>query len=115
MGSRGAGGCIRGITTRHVGMSARSNERKEDRQMSGKKESRAAKWVRLAGEAVAAIEELKDIQSDFESWRDNLPENLQSSPVGEKLDAVCDLDLDGALDTLSEAEGVDLPLGFGRD
>jgi len=27
----------------------------------------------------------------------NLPENLESSPVGEKLQVVCDIDLEGAL------------------
>lgn len=37
-----------------------------------------------------------------------LPEALQDSPVAEKLEAICALDLD-------ELEAVDLPRGFGRD
>ena len=55
------------------------------------------------------------MQKEYEEWKDNLPENLQQSPVGEKLEAVCDLDIEGAIEMVSEAEGLDLPLGFGRD
>ncbi len=80
-----------------------------------KPKSRSQRWSEAASQAVAALETLKDIQSEYEEWRDNLPENLQSSALGEKLDTVCDLDLDSALDTAQEAEGADLPQGFGRD
>jgi hypothetical protein len=64
---------------------------------------------------VAALTTLQEAQQEFSDWKDNLPENLQYSALGEKLEAVCDLDIEGALDTASEAEGIDLPLGFGRD
>lgn len=78
--------------------------------------SRVVRWGEAAAAAVAAVEDLKSMQDDdFQPWKDGLPENLQSSAVGEKLDAVCDLDLDSALSTLQDAEGLDLPLGFGRD
>lgn len=77
--------------------------------------SRAQRWADAAGRAQAALEELKDIQSEFEEWRDNVPENLQSSSLYEKLEAVCDLDIEGAVSTVEEAASVDLPLGFGRD
>lgn len=80
-----------------------------------KPKSRTQRWNEAAAEAVAALEALKDIQSEYEEWKDNLPENLQQSALGEKLDAVCDLDIEGALDTAQEAEGADLPQGFGRD
>jgi hypothetical protein len=40
---------------------------------------------------------------------------LRSSPTGEKLEAICQINLDGVLETLGEAEGADLPMGFGRD
>ena len=62
-----------------------------------------------------ALEELVEMKSEFEEWKDNLPESLQQSAVGEKLEAVCDIDLDSALEAVTEAEGADLPLGFGRD
>lgn len=77
--------------------------------------SRATRWADAASRAVSALEELQEIQSEFEDWKGNLPENLASSPLGEKLDAVCDLDISSALDTAQEAESADLPLGFGRD
>ena len=80
-----------------------------------KQPSRIQRWQAAAVQAVEALQELVDIQSEYEGWRDTLPENLQSSAVGEKLDAVCDIDLSSSLDAANEAEGVDLPLGFGRD
>lgn len=87
--------------------------------------SRPKRWSNavLAGrqalsEVESAMEELKEIQEEFSDWRDNLPENLDQSPVAEKLDAMIDLDLDldsWVEDTLDECENADLPLGFGRD
>lgn len=77
--------------------------------------SRTQRWQDAASAAVSALEELKDIQQEYQSWYDNLPENLQSSAVGEKLEAVTNIDLESAYDAAQEAEGADLPLGFGRD
>jgi len=70
---------------------------------------------------------LRDVQSEYEDWRDNLPENLQQSALGEKLNAVIDeIDLESIMESplenwtevesaIDAAEGADLPLGFGRD
>ena len=80
-----------------------------------KKQSRASRWSDACTTALAALEDLRALQEEYEEWRDNLPENLQQSPVGEKLDAVCELDIESAVDTVSEAEGIDLPRGFGKD
>jgi hypothetical protein len=77
--------------------------------------SRAARWAEAVGVAQTAIQKLLDIQYEYQEWYDQLPENLQSSPTGERLESVCDLDIDGAFGTLEEADGVDLPRGFGRD
>lgn len=77
--------------------------------------SRSQRWSDAASAAVAALEELEEMRAEFEEWRDNLPENLSGSALADKLDTVKDLDIQGALDTASEAEGADLPLGFGRD
>jgi hypothetical protein len=89
--------------------------------------TRAQRWADAANKAQLAKSDLDEalsvlveLHQEFEDWRDNLPENLQSSPLGEKLDAVCDLDIDrdgimDLLDVLDEAESLDLPLGFGRD
>ena len=70
---------------------------------------------RAASAAVDAIAELQEIQQEYLDWQENLPENLESSPVSDKLTRIVDIDLDGALDTINEADGADLPLGFGRD
>ena len=65
------------------------------------KRSKARRW----GDAV---QELVDLQADYQAWLDSLPENLRSSAVAEQLEAVCDLDLDSLQD-------VEPPRGFGRD
>lgn len=80
-----------------------------------KKQSRAQRWSEACSDAIDALSRLVDLQSEYQDWLDNLPENLADSPVGEKLQAVCDLDLSGAQSTVEEAEGLDLPQGFGRD
>jgi ABC-type transporter Mla subunit MlaD len=93
-----------------------------------KQPSRAQRWADAVADGQAALASLQqaladldEVRGEYESWRDNLPENLSGSALGEKLDAVADLDTDaGSLlsdveDTLSEAEQADLPRGFGRD
>lgn len=80
-----------------------------------KKPTRADRWFDAAMRAEDALQELLDIQAEFESWRDNLPESLQSSPVGEKLETICDIDIQSALDAAGEAKDAEPPLGFGRD
>lgn len=90
--------------------------------------SRTSRWNDAAADArtaldslSAALGELNEVRAEYEDWRDNLPENLQQSALGEKLNAVVDLDLDpgsllGDAETaIGDAEGADLPLGFGRD
>lgn len=113
-------------------MARAHNERQASKKP--KRLSRAERWAAALSDARAAKEEieaaqakleeafsaLRDLKGEYEEWRDNLPENLQSSPLGEKLEAVCDLDFDqeldlSPLDVIDEADGVDLPLGFGRD
>ena len=92
----------------------------------GRRKSRPQRWQAAVAKVVAALdavdeamEELVDIRAEYEDWRDALPENLEQSPLGEKLEAVCDLEfgdlLDDAREILDEAENIDLPLGFGRD
>lgn len=100
--------------------------------------SRPKRWADAAGKALtlvtaieshldeleSAVEELKEVQQEYQDWRDNLPENLQQSALGEKLNEVADLDLEDiasavrdacaeAQGKIEEAEGMDLPRGFG--
>ena len=65
------------------------------------KRSRAQRWI-------DAVQELVDLQAEYQAWLDSLPENLRSSALAEQLEAICDLDLD----SLQEVEP---PRGFGRD
>lgn len=54
-----------------------------------------------------AVEILRNLQAEYQEWLDNLPESLHDSTLAEKLQTVCELDID-ELD-------IDLPRGFGRD
>jgi hypothetical protein len=80
-----------------------------------KSKSRGQRWSDACQKAIDGLEELEELRCEYEEWQGNLPENLQSSPLGEKLEAVVSLDFQSAIDTAQEADGLDLPLGFGRD
>ena len=54
-----------------------------------------------------AVEELIELQADYQQWLDGLPESLANTPTADALRAVCDLDLSGL--------EIDPPRGFGRD
>jgi predicted nuclease with TOPRIM domain len=116
--------------------------------------SRPKRWSKAVSEGKAALEELQDkreqfvsecetllskvqdsfselesLKDEYQEWLDGLPENLQGSELGSKLETVTGLDFDcnvdadsmdaddlqSALDQLDEAESTDLPRGFGRD
>lgn len=83
--------------------------------MASKIPSRSSRWYAAAQAAVHALEELKAVQEEYGEWRGNLPENLQASALGEKLETICDIDIDGALEAAQEALDVEVPLGFRRD
>jgi hypothetical protein len=93
------------------------SETAPEKHCKGRKQptSRPAQWLAAATAAVEALQVLQELQSEYEDWRSTLPENLQGSALAEKLDAVCDLDIASALSAAEEAEGLELPLGFGRD
>lgn len=54
-----------------------------------------------------AVAELLELQADYQSWLDGLPESLADSPTSDALRTICELDV--------SALEVDPPLGFGRD
>jgi len=83
-----------------------------------------------------AMQDLADVRDEYQEWYDNMPENLRyNSPAGEKLETICNLDITDEIDldieqvvqdaideatqdivnVLDEAEGAELPQGFGRD
>jgi hypothetical protein len=77
--------------------------------------SRGQRWMNAAAAAVAALSELQSVQQEYQDWLDNLPENLKSSALGEKLETVCEIDIESAMSAAEEAEAAELPQGFGRD
>jgi hypothetical protein len=92
----------------------------ENKQPQKKKSlSRSARWGEACGTARTAIEELlsaideldtalaelRGVQEEYEEWKDNLPENLAGSALGEKLEEVCGLEIEGiAYDVRSALE-----------
>ena len=62
---------------------------------------RPARWA-------AAVATLVRLQEEYRAWLDNLPPNLESSALADKLRSVVELDLD-------ELQAIDPPRGYGRD
>src|ERR1700746_1678409 len=62
---------------------------------------RPARWA-------AAVATLVRLQEEYRDWLDNLPPNLQSSPVADKLQTILELDLEAL-------QEIDPPRGYGRD
>ena len=54
------------------------------------------------------VAELQELQDEYQTWLDALPQNMADSGMAEALRAICDLDL-------SELESIVPPRGFGRD
>ena len=73
------------------GRGGRTIQRPKDRQ------PRPKRWA-------DAVAELRTLQAEYETWRDQLPESLADSRTAELLEGVCDLDVN-ALD-------VELPRSF---
>jgi len=86
-----------------------------DGNAGGEIEALPKRWEAAAAAAVGAMESLHELQVECEEWRNALPESLQDSPTAEKLDAVCALDLNSALEIVQEAESTELPRGYGKD
>jgi hypothetical protein len=56
----------------------------------------------------AAVTALVALQEEYRAWLDNLPTNLDGSPLADKLRAIAELDLE-------ELQAIDPPRGYGRD
>jgi hypothetical protein len=48
------------------------------------------------------------LQQEYRAWLDNLPANLEGSPLADKLQAITEIDLE-------ELQAIDPPRGYGRD
>jgi hypothetical protein len=56
----------------------------------------------------AAVAALVNLQGEYRAWLDNLPPNLESSTLADKLQAIAELDLE-------ELQAIEPPRGYGRD
>jgi uncharacterized protein (DUF3820 family) len=56
----------------------------------------------------AAVAALVDLQEEYRAWLENLPQNLESSKLADKLQIIIELDLE-------ELQAIDPPRGYGRD
>ncbi len=63
--------------------------------------SRAERWR-------DAVAELIELQGEYQTWLDALPENLADSKTADALRIICQLDL-------SDLESIEPARGFGRD
>lgn len=77
--------------------------------------SKADQWSTASVAALDALNTLEELRSGWADTYNNLSEGLQQGPFGQKCEAMDNLDLQSAIDTVSEAEGMEVPLGFGRD
>lgn len=82
-----------------------------------KQKSRPQRWGEALATAQDGLAEAIEVAAEYEEWRENLPENMESSGLAEKLDAMVELKatLEEAQGSLEEAESADLPQGYGRD
>jgi hypothetical protein len=71
------------------------------RRQAQRPQSRAQRWY-------AAVGVLQELQAEYQQWLDKLPDAFRESPLAEKLEEVCRLDLQAF-------EDVELPRGWGRD
>lgn len=97
---------------------------------TGKAEARA-RFDTARDDLASALSELEGLKDEYSEWLSNLPESLHQSALGEKLQAMEDMDTDSvaindigdepedsiqeAEDKLSECESAELPRGFGND
>jgi len=73
------------------------------------------------GELHEALATLTELKEEYQEWYDNMPEGLQGSATGEKLEELInwefetEVDLDEYDELIGNAENADLPRGFGKD
>lgn len=76
--------------------------------LKGAREQRPARPLSRTERWATAVATLLAVQEQYRGWFDNLPANLEGSRLAEKLEAICELDLE-------ELRAIDLPRGYGRD
>jgi hypothetical protein len=81
----------------------------EKPQVKKDRRSRPKRWTDACVKAREAIEELIDLQSEYQDWFDGLPDSHKKLATAEKVNVITDLNLEFALSVIDEAGCVDLP------
>ena len=70
------------------------------------KKSRPQRWQQAINQVFDGLSELQSLKEEYSDWKDNIPENLESSALYEKLEAIVDGseidDLEQALRSIGE-------------
>jgi Protein of unknown function (DUF3102) len=66
-------------------------------------------WIRAAADAQEAIEQLIDLQRQYDDWFSELPDEQRVSELGDCLLTITQLDFDHSLGAIKAAASVDLP------
>jgi hypothetical protein len=103
------------MSRRRIGATPMSSAERQARRRARLRQQRpaspAAPTRRLAPRPArwaAAVATLVRLQGEYRAWLDNLPPNLESSALTDKLRSIVELDLD-------ELQAIDPPHGYGRD
>ena len=80
-----------------------------------KSASRPQRWHAALAKIEEGLDELETLKEEYAEWQSNMPENLADSPLGEKLQAIEEFDLDSIRDTCEDMKNAELPRGFGKD
>jgi hypothetical protein len=79
------------------------------KRMAAKPKPEHQRWRDLCADAQAALQELGELQADYQNDYDEMTERQQESQRGQLLSAICELDLASALETVEEAADIELP------
>lgn len=82
---------------------------KTERKTNNMAKSKQEQWQDACSEAEAAVQKLLDLQADCQEKYDAMSEKQLEGDKAEALSSICDLDLQGAMDTIQEAAGLNLP------
>ena len=84
--------------------------------MAKKPKSKRQRWGASVDAAIeardsleAALHELTELQNEYQERLDGLSEGAEGGPLHEKLEAICDIDLDVDFACIDEAEIVEVP------
>jgi hypothetical protein len=103
---------LRGDDKDSHGIKSRSRRRRAGRAVArlseGGRDRRGVRTQPRPERWAAAVAVLVALQDEYRAWLDNMPANLEGSPLADKLQVIVELDLE-------ELQAIDPPRGYGRD